>query len=412
MSRAEKVFKAGLPLNWRKERNVPKKFVKAAVFEKVGDKTGYFVYHQGLFFPIEFDFTHCFWFIVKYNNQKSCWESYKLPTQDFGLNIPDSEVTDQSEWGPIDDGCSDKSGDKDTKSEGQPESIDIKVSTKEEERSKKQLGKQAEFIPTLSGPRSHTATSRLPPITTVMTTQTTIKPMQTVPPKEETSTIQRGGGPPGDPPDPRWFGGSRHPFNLPRESGGGGGGGGGGGNGGGDHNDQGSGPKLSGKEPVIFDGDHSKAKAFILEWTIYTMLNSEMEVMAQAFSRMMLFLMFIKGPNVQEWVGAQVGWLGRCLLAGGRKTDEYLYDTIMESFNTTFMDTMSLQKAKAEFQSIKMEGGDLDTYIAKFKRLVRITSYNLHNQMVLDWFSSGLISGLYIAIVNGPDEPRNWTEWT
>ena len=142
------------------------------------------------------------------------------------------------------------------------------------------------------------------------------------------------------------------------------------------------------------------------------MLNSETEVMAQAFSRTMLFLTFIKGPNVQEWVGSQVGWLGRCLLAGGRKTNEYLYDTVMELFNTAFTDTMSLQKAKAEFQSIKMEGGDLDTYIAKFERLVRIAGYNLHNQMVLDRFSSGLTSGLYIAIVNGPNKPRNWTEWT
>ena len=91
---------------------------------------------------------------------------------------------------------------------------------------------------------------------------------------------------------------------------------------------------------------------------------------------------------------------------------EYLYNIVMESFNTTFTDTMSLQKAKAEFQSIKMEGGDLDTYIAIFERLARIASYDLHNQMVLDRFSSGLTSGLYIAIVNGPDEPRNWTEWT
>ena len=142
------------------------------------------------------------------------------------------------------------------------------------------------------------------------------------------------------------------------------------------------------------------------------MLNKEAEVMAQAFSRTMLFLTFIKGPNVQEWVGSQVGWLGRCLLAGGRKVDEYLYDTVVESFNTAFMDTMSLQKAKAEFQTLKMEGGDLDTYIAKFERLARIVGYDLQNQMVLDRFGSGLTLGLYIAIVNGPNEPRNWTKWT
>ena len=102
---------------------------------------------------------------------------------------------------------------------------------------------------------------------------------------------------------------------------------------------------------------------------IYMMLNKETEVISQAFSRTMLFLTFIKGPNIREWVGSQVGWLGRRLLAGGRKTDEHLYEAVVESFNTAFTDTMSLQKAKAEFQTLKMEGGNLDTYIAKFERL-------------------------------------------
>ena len=142
------------------------------------------------------------------------------------------------------------------------------------------------------------------------------------------------------------------------------------------------------------------------------MLNSETDVMSQVFSRAMLFLTYIKGPNVQEWVGSQVGWLGRRLMAGGRRTDEHLYDSVMDSFNTAFTDTMSLQKAKAEFQTIKMEQGDLDTYIARFERLARVAGYNLQDRLVLDQFGSGLTSGLYIAIVNGPDEPRTWTEWT
>ena len=136
-----------------------------------------------------------------------------------------------------------------------------------------------------------------------------------------------------------------------------------------------------------------------------------MEIMSQAFSRTMLFLTFIKGPNVQEWVGLQVGWLGRQLRQGARKTKESLYDTVIDSFDTAFTDMMSLQKAKAEFHSVKMEGGNLDTYIAKFERLTRLAGYDLHDQMVLDRFGSGLNSGLYIAIINGPDEPRNWTEW-
>ena len=68
-------------------------------FKTVEDKTGYFTYYKGSYFPIEFDFANCFWFIVKYNNQKSCWESYKLPSKEYHLDIPDSEVADRSKMG-------------------------------------------------------------------------------------------------------------------------------------------------------------------------------------------------------------------------------------------------------------------------------------------------------------------------
>ena len=57
-----------------------------------------------------------------------------------------------------------------------------------------------------------------------------------------------------------------------------------------------------------------------------------------------------------------------------------------------------------------MEKGELDTYIAKFKRLTCLARYDLQDQMVLDRFSSGLNSGLYVAIINNEDL-RNWTEW-
>ena len=110
-SRAEKVFKAGIPLNRRGEHNVPKKYLKLATYTPDGDKQGYFVYHNSSFFPVEFDFTHCFWYIVKYDNQRSCWVSHKLPPSTYRLDIPDSEVTDRSEWGPIDDGKSDSEED-------------------------------------------------------------------------------------------------------------------------------------------------------------------------------------------------------------------------------------------------------------------------------------------------------------
>ena len=125
----------------------------------------------------------------------------------------------------------------------------------------------------------------------------------------------------------------------------------------------------------------------------------------------MLFLTFIKGPDVQEWASSQVSWLGSRIIAGAGRNKEYLYDTVMDSFNTAFTDTMSLQKAKAEFHSLKMERGELDTYIAKFERLARMAGYNLQDQMVLDRFGSGLNPGLFTAIINNTD-PHTWLDWT
>ena len=83
----------------------------------------------------------------------------------------------------------------------------------------------------------------------------------------------------------------------------------------------------------------------------------------------------------------------------------------MDSFKTAFTDTMSLQKAKAEFRTIKMENGELDTYIAKFERLARLAGYSLQDQMVLDRFGSGLNPGLYTSIINNAN-PRTWLDWT
>ena len=83
----------------------------------------------------------------------------------------------------------------------------------------------------------------------------------------------------------------------------------------------------------------------------------------------------------------------------------------MDSFNMAFTDTMSLQKAKAEFHSLKMERGELDTYIAKFERLARLAGYNLQDQMVLDRLRSSLNPGLFTSIINNTD-PHTWLNWT
>ena len=133
--------------------------------------------------------------------------------------------------------------------------------------------------------------------------------------------------------------------------------------------------------------------------------------MRQAFTRATLFLSFIKGPDVHEWATVQVRWLMSLLRDGANPWEEYLYETVEQAFQTAFTDTMSVQQAKAEFQDVRMEQGDLDGYINKFERLAQLTGYGLDTPFVLDKFGRGLVPGLYAAIVNGPDDPVTWTDW-
>jgi hypothetical protein len=169
--------------------------------------------------------------------------------------------------------------------------------------------------------------------------------------------------------------------------------------------------KLSGKEPTVFTGNRKDTEAFILEWEIYQMLNYNTEVMHQPFTRATLFLSFIKGPAVHEWNMLQVNWLMTRARTRALPTKEFLYDTVEAAFRSAFTDTMSIQRAKAEFHLISMEHGDLDGYVSKFEQLACLAGYDLNSLLVLDRFGSKLIPGLYATIINGPDKPVTWTDW-
>jgi hypothetical protein len=183
--------------------------------------------------------------------------------------------------------------------------------------------------------------------------------------------IKRSGPPGGEPP-------SGDPFRGFAQAGraAGGGGGDGGGDKGGDPDDPdhrgrghaGSNGKLSGKEPTVFTGNRKDAESFILEWQIYQMLNYDTAIMRQPFTRATLFLSFIKGPTVHEWNMLQVNWLMTRARTRALPSEEFLYDTIEAAFRSAFTDTMSIQRAKAEFHLISMEHGDLDGYVSKFER--------------------------------------------
>src|SRR6266404_4440444 len=126
-------------------------------------------------------------------------------------------------------------------------------------------------------------------------------------------------------------------------SGGGGGGGSGGGGGGGRHGGGLAGAgKLSGNPPQIFNGDHTTSIRFLMEWELYYKINQHIDVMNQPYTRCMLFLTYIQGDDVQNWVMKQILWLRNETNAGGvLPTNEWLWRETLCTFGHAFIDTMT-----------------------------------------------------------------------
>jgi hypothetical protein len=71
----------------------------------------------------------------------------------------------------------------------------------------------------------------------------------------------------------------------------------------------GQGDKLMGNPPLIFKGDRDKAEEFITQWQLYKGVNITNDLMRNAYQRAMLFLTYIQGPLINEWVKGVNAWL-------------------------------------------------------------------------------------------------------
>jgi hypothetical protein len=67
--------------------------------------------------------------------------------------------------------------------------------------------------------------------------------------------------------------------------------------------------KLVGNTPLIFTGDCTKAEEFITQWQLYEGVNITNNLMRNAYQQAMLFLTYIQGPIVNEWVKGVNTWL-------------------------------------------------------------------------------------------------------
>jgi hypothetical protein len=178
--------------------------------------------------------------------------------------------------------------------------------------------------------------------------------------------------------------------------------------GGGGRND-----KLVGNTPLIFKGERSRAEEFITQWQLYEGVNITNDLMRNAYQRAMLFLTYIQGPIVNEWVKGVNAWLrGQIIHQGWAPTDERLWAEVFDSFNRQFANVMEQEDAQAALaKGLQLDKGDLDKLITEFEQLVRHAGYDINQDLVLRIFTSALPNTMYEYILRTLPQPATYEQW-
>ena len=170
--------------------------------------------------------------------------------------------------------------------------------------------------------------------------------------------------------------------------------------------------KLMGNPPELFTGIWAKAEHFLTQWKLCVGINISYPTIANHYQRSMLFLTYIQGAGVSEWVSAMSEWLQRQITQLEiQTTNHWLWDSTLLSFTRQFMDTLQQEKARLTLhQGIKMQGQDLDNYIAKFEELVWHDQYDINGLQTNDMFTRALPTTLYETIYQH-NNPRTFKQW-
>ena len=84
--------------------------------------------------------------------------------------------------------------------------------------------------------------------------------------------------------------------------------------------------------------------------------------MHNPMQRTMLFFGYLRGPKMHLWIKKISAKLDRHIRNGGRDTDEWIWETMINDFAQNFQDIMSQEKAQKQLFELRMERGELDDY--------------------------------------------------
>ena len=179
-----------------------------------------------------------------------------------------------------------------------------------------------------------------------------------------------------------------------------------------DQEDAGNGG-LKGKTPNIFDGDRAKSKAFLSNTKIYFRINRKKTEIKNCYTRVLLTLSFIKGPNVVNWVDTQLDQVEDDLKyqCGDNEFDETLWDDFERRFKCTFVSSTAKEDAYIKMQKLKMKNDQLDEYIVEHGTLISELDWDADSKMSCHSFREGLPDPLARKVIDMEGIPDSLTQW-
>ena len=171
---------------------------------------------------------------------------------------------------------------------------------------------------------------------------------------------------------------------------------------------------LKGTLPDSFDGNRTKTHTFMNAFDLFWITNEESAIMKNPYQRCTLFLGLLKGTKVEDWVNNQAVQLREKVNRKSdpiAKTEESLWEDLKEAFEDNYAYTGWIEQAHSDLKWLKMNGDQIDEYIAKFKNLLKHAEIPKSKVGATEKFRNGLKKGLRVAILRCNDWPETLDEW-
>jgi len=140
--------------------------------------------------------------------------------------------------------------------------------------------------------------------------------------------------------------------------------------------------------PQPFDGERTKAEAFLRELRLYMMANQGVPGFESPIRRVAIALTFIKGLKVNGWVEAMLQAIEQ--LHPIQDNVEYTYTDFLHHFQTQFTDSTKQETAQAALDRHHFKFPFIDQYISDFEMLVRKAGYTVGSRETMNYFLKGL----------------------